>query len=245
MAKDKKLFTLVDAGLLVGAVFFSISGFVYAALSGVVAIPGVQPFLQADEPVAAAVPRTTLRVAPKVVRSVLISQTPALESPMPTPIASAASKALAPASSAVSPVASPIASPVASPVASAQPAVSPVASPSPASSPIPKSLDEMYKKEAATIQAALTQYYKKHKKYPLSSTFNEGRTDKETTALKVLVAEGFIASLPKPADAPTYWYGYLSDGKTYDLTVRLRDISDPGGKYDQLGNYLYTIRPLE
>lgn len=143
---------------------------------------------------------------------------------------------------------SPDAAPAASPTAEASTVATPAAEPStaaatPAAStaPDPKmENDKKRKSDLATIQAALNEYKKKKKSFPTSASYSEGRTDSEGSPLTVLVADGFTSTLPTDPSAPNRFYGYKSDGTSYELTAALENINDPEGKYEgEL--YLYKV----
>lgn len=233
MAVNKRFLAPVDIGLIVGIMVLSAGGIAYAALSGVVTIPGIKPLLKADLPILApstvAQPSTVSVHSPRSIESI---------SPSPAP---AASPAIAPIAASPTPAPLPTASPAAA--VSPSPAASPSLSPSPSPTVNPKTVrDDDRKKALADLKAALNLYYNKTKKYPIATTFTEGRTDSPTTSLKSLIDSSYIDRLPTDS-TPGYWYGYRSnDGQDCELTAQLEDKNDPAGQYttEKAPVYLYT-----
>jgi len=97
--------------------------------------------------------------------------------------------------------------------------------------------DKTRKSDLANLKAALTAYYQAEQSYPVAETSQ--KTSDKTSALSVLVPT-YIAALPDDPLAPTYYYGYKSDGKTFELTAVLEDRSLGDGTL--VGSlYLYKV----
>jgi len=97
--------------------------------------------------------------------------------------------------------------------------------------------DTQRKTDLANLKAALKQYYQANQAYPIAAIVE--KTSDTDCVLKVLVPT-YIAKLPVDPLSPTKYYGYKSDGKTYELTAVLEDTTDPAGiKTGSL--YLYKV----
>lgn len=97
--------------------------------------------------------------------------------------------------------------------------------------------DKLRKSDLVALKAALKQYYQANQTYPIATTTL--KTSEETSALSVLVPT-YIAKLPVDPLSPTYYYGYKSDGKTFEVTAVLEDKTTAGGV--QVGTlYLYKV----
>lgn len=97
--------------------------------------------------------------------------------------------------------------------------------------------DKLRKSDLVALKAALKQYYQANQAYPIATTTL--KTSEETSALSVLVPT-YIAKLPIDPLSPTYYYGYKSDGKTFEVTAVLEDKTTAGGV--QVGTlYLYKV----
>ena len=83
--------------------------------------------------------------------------------------------------------------------------------------------DETRKKDLASIATALKAYYAANQKYPTATTVQ--KTNEATTSLTALVPT-YIAVLPTDP-LTTRYYGYKSDGTTFELTCVLDDATDP------------------
>lgn len=236
MAVNKKFLTTLDIGLMAGIAVLSLGGLGFAAVAGIVTLPGVKPILTADKPIKnppSARPSQAL-ASPNLPADI------AAVSPSPTPTP-AASPTLTPAVTlSPSPSSSPSPSPSSSPSPSASPSPSPESPP-----PNPTATrDDRRKSDLASLQVDLNEYFAKNKKYPLATTFSQGRTDNPTTPLKALIDGGYAEALPlDPTEG--YWYGYksTSNGKSCSLTARLEVKTDPAGQYNQAKPpiYLYTL----
>lgn len=97
--------------------------------------------------------------------------------------------------------------------------------------------DTTRKKDLVDLKAALKKYYQAQQSYPVAATSQ--KTSDATSALSVLVPT-YIAELPIDPLSPTYYYGYKSDGKTFELTTVLEDKTTAGGT--QVGTlYIYKV----
>jgi len=85
--------------------------------------------------------------------------------------------------------------------------------------------DVQRKADLARIKTALKQYFSANQSYPVAATMEK---TVDSAALKVLVPD-YIAALPVDPLSPTSYYGYKSDGKSFELTAVLEDKTDPSG----------------
>lgn len=100
--------------------------------------------------------------------------------------------------------------------------------------------DLQRKNDLVNIKSALKQYYQINQSYPLSQKVQNLSESDNIIATQL---KDFISPLPKDPSSPTYYYGYISDGKTFTLTAVLEDKNDPNGK--EVGNYLiYEITDI-
>lgn len=267
---DKKLFGPAEIGLLIGIIILTLTGVVYAGVSGVITLPGVPAFL-ADQNISR--PRPTIVNFPSPSPSLTSNSSPLpatvtspaaspVSSPSPVPSSSTSPQISPQISPSTSPSQSPSPSPKQSPTPTPQafptqaksPTPSPKTTPTPVKSPSPsptpdekaamKKRDEQRKTDLATLQVAVEQYKKAKKSYPKSPTFTDSKTYLASSPLAILVP-GYILGLPVDPNNPKRWYGYKSlDGKTYELTANLEDTTDPSGAFPADGNnvYLYTLR---
>lgn len=102
------------------------------------------------------------------------------------------------------------------------PAVEPTTEPT---TPTANINDAKRKEDLANLKTALKKYYTATQSYPVAATM-EKTTD--PAALKVLVPD-YLAALPLDPLSSTYYYGYKSDGTTFELTAVLEDKTDPSG----------------
>lgn len=109
------------------------------------------------------------------------------------------------------------------------PTISPAISPQVTTSPIVISNvnDETRKKDLANIKTALEKYYAANAKYPESPTVI--KTSDSSNVLVESLAPTYLDILPDDPMAPEYYYGYKSDGETFELTCVLEDKSDSSG----------------
>lgn len=107
--------------------------------------------------------------------------------------------------------------------------VSPSASPIASSSPVVSTNvnDETRKKDLTTIKGILDKYYLANSKYPVSTTAS--KTSDKTGILYAALVPIYAESLPDDPLAPQYYYGYKSDGATFEITCILEDKSDTSG----------------
>lgn len=97
--------------------------------------------------------------------------------------------------------------------------------------------DKQRKTDLADLKAALAKYYQAQQAYPVALTTQ--KTSDTTNVLSALVPT-YIAKLPIDPLTPTYYYGYKSDGKTFEITAVLEDKTTTGGT--QVGTlYLYKV----
>ncbi len=87
--------------------------------------------------------------------------------------------------------------------------------------------DSQRKADLRQVKAALERYFFEQKEYPKAATMV--RTSSAGTTLDLLVTRGYLKALPLDPDEPTHWYGYESDGVTYQLSAVLENTSDSDG----------------
>jgi len=92
-----------------------------------------------------------------------------------------------------------------------------------------KARDAKRKQDLSQIKAALELYKNDHDSYPVASQID--KTNNKNGVLAQSLAP-YIKNLPVDPKDPEYWYGYLSDGKSYTLWCLLEDTSDPQGTRD-------------
>lgn len=96
--------------------------------------------------------------------------------------------------------------------------------------------DATRKSDLTKIKDALKKYYQANQKYPISLTVD--KTSSPNSVLRVLVPADITALPSDPVS--TNYYGYKSDGTTFELTAVLDDTTDTSGT--KVGNYyLYKI----
>ncbi len=99
--------------------------------------------------------------------------------------------------------------------------------------------DVTRKADLKTISDALSAYYAKVGAYPDTDDSVHQANDPRGV-LSALVEKGYLKVLPSDPQAPSYYYGYRSDGTHYSLSSVLEDTSDTSGK--TVGNYfIYRI----
>lgn len=98
--------------------------------------------------------------------------------------------------------------------------------------------DNTRKSDLAKIKDALKKYYQANQSYPTALTLQ--KTADADNALTVLVPT-YIAKLPVDPLSPSYYYGYASDGKTFELTARLQDTTDPSAIKASDTIYIYKV----
>ena len=103
--------------------------------------------------------------------------------------------------------------------------------------PVVNANDAQRKTDLANLKTALAQYFNDHQAYPTAATIQ--KTSDANTALKALVPT-YIVQLPVDPLSPNNYYGYQSDGKSFQLSAVLEDTTDTSGI--QVGNYfLYKV----
>lgn len=237
-----------EIGLMVSIVIALFGGAGYAIFSGVVVVPWIKPATNADLSGVRPRPSTSLPASlltdPTASPDLLGSVSPVPQAEV-SPVASPTPSVEPSGAPAVTPGSASSPSTSGSAGTATVPSPSSASSPSPASDPQAQLLarDEQRKfRDLPQLRVALGLHYDKHKKFPISLAFREGRTDNPSSPLQILVKEGHIAQLPIDPKSPEYWYGYKSvDGKSYTLTARLENTSDPDGTYDENNNYLYSV----
>lgn len=89
------------------------------------------------------------------------------------------------------------------------------------------------KSDLGQIKQALLDYYKDNGSFPIAA--QQIKTSDGKTTLANALIPTYLDSLPDDPSAPTNYYGYKSDGKSFELTCVLENTSDPEGI--QMGNY--------
>ncbi|KKQ18276.1 MAG: hypothetical protein US31_C0006G0007 [Berkelbacteria bacterium GW2011_GWA1_36_9] len=126
--------------------------------------------------------------------------------------------------------------PKSSPTASTSPKISPAissvlptASPEASSSSVTTTNvnDETRKKDLANIKSALKKYYAVKAEYPASDSVI--KTSDANSVLAQAIVPTYLQSLPNDPLAPNFYYGYKSDGQTFEITTVLEDKSDSSG----------------
>ena len=98
--------------------------------------------------------------------------------------------------------------------------------------------DQIRKKDLAQIQSALNKYYSEKGSFPTASVIEH--TDAPSGVLKSVLVPVYLDAIPVDPD-PSHYYGYVSDGTTYELSAVLDDATDPEGT--KLGAItLYTLK---
>lgn len=123
------------------------------------------------------------------------------------------------------------------PPSSLLPAPSPQPLPSPTT---PAGRDAQRKQDIQKIGELLAAYLADSQSYPVVPS-KEKLNNSSSITVKALVPK-YAANLPVDPIDPDYWYGYLSgDGKSYELSARLEDSSDPQAQL--VGSkYLYFLK---
>ena len=100
------------------------------------------------------------------------------------------------------------------------------------------SRDATRKTDLASISAALKLYHQDNGQYPIAAT-NE-RTDSANSVLASALVDKYLSSIPKDPQTPDHYYGYKSDGESFQLSCILENTSDSAGK--KVGNlFLYIM----
>lgn len=87
--------------------------------------------------------------------------------------------------------------------------------------------DQTRKKDLANIKNVLKKYFAQNAQYPQSATIT--KTSDSASVLTQVLVPTYLEKLPDDPNAPQYYYGYKSDGKTFELTCILEDKSDVAG----------------
>lgn len=103
------------------------------------------------------------------------------------------------------------------------------ASPSATSSPAVTTNvnDETRKKDLANLKNALEKYFTEKAEYPKSAA--KIKTSDPNNVLTQALVPNFLAQMPDDPLTPKYYYGYQSDGQSFELTGVLEDKSDTAG----------------
>jgi hypothetical protein len=97
--------------------------------------------------------------------------------------------------------------------------------------------DATRKTDLGNLKTALEKYYSVNQTYPVSATLT--KTSDANSPLTVLVPT-YISSLPLDPLSPNSFYGYKSDGKSYQISAILENKSDFSGQ--MVGtNFLYIV----
>lgn len=87
--------------------------------------------------------------------------------------------------------------------------------------------DQIRKSNLLTLKSALKKYYIDNSLYPESLTIS--KTSVSDGPLVKALVPSYLDVIPDDPLSPQYWYGYKSDGQTFELTCVLEDKSDPEG----------------
>ena len=121
--------------------------------------------------------------------------------------------------------------------------VSPTASPTFETSPqITTNInDQTRKSDLSSIKTSLELYYADNNQFPESQTII--KTSDTGTLLAQALVPKYLNRLPDDPLAPQFYYGYKSDGQTFELTCVLEDKTDPEGTL--VGQYyIYTLKGI-
>jgi len=120
---------------------------------------------------------------------------------------------------------------------------SPIASPSPETSPqITTNInDQTRKSDLSSIKTSLELYYADNNKFPESPTII--KTSDTGSVLAQALVPKYLNKLPDDPLTPRFYYGYESDGQTFELTCVLEDKTDLEGTL--IGQYyIYTLEGI-
>jgi len=87
--------------------------------------------------------------------------------------------------------------------------------------------DQTRKKDLTNLKNALKKYFAEKSQYPQSTTII--KTSDSANVLAQALVPTYLEKLPDDPTAPQYYYGYKSDGQTFELTCILEDKSDVAG----------------
>lgn len=88
--------------------------------------------------------------------------------------------------------------------------------------------DKTRKADLTEMKNALDSYFIDIGAYPKTTGIE--KTNAVASNLKTALVTTYIAALPVDPQDPTFYYGYKSDGTTYELTSILEDQTDPLGE---------------
>ncbi len=111
----------------------------------------------------------------------------------------------------------------------ASPTPTVVLSTEPTSSPsiVANTNDQTRKADLAKIKEALTKYFADNGQFPQAP--DGVKTSDMTSALAQGLVPKYLDKLPDDPLAPQYYYGYKSDGQSFELTAVLEDKTDSEG----------------
>lgn len=99
--------------------------------------------------------------------------------------------------------------------------------------------DNQRVKDLREISFALDEYAKFNKnEYPITNGY-EKISDENGYIYKLLRQDGYLKGSYEDPLSSAYYYGYKSDGKSYELTAAFEDMNDPRCK--NLGNYCIYV----
>ena len=105
-------------------------------------------------------------------------------------------------------------------------------------SELAKERDATRKEDLGKIKDALKKYYQANQAYPEAKTVQ--KTSDPNCILASTLVPTYLDKLPVDPSSPTYYYGYISDDKTFELTAVLEDQTDASGI--QVGTlFLYKV----
>jgi flagellar basal body-associated protein FliL len=115
------------------------------------------------------------------------------------------------------------------PTSQVSPTLSPNASPSSETSPLITTNvnDQTRKSDLSSIKTSLELYFADNNKFPESQTII--KTSDSSSVLAQSLVPKYLNKLPDDPLAPDFYYGYKSDGKSFELTCVLEDKTDPEG----------------
>lgn len=101
--------------------------------------------------------------------------------------------------------------------------------------------DNQRVKDLNDISFAIDEYSKfNENEYPATGGY-EKISDENSYIYKFLRQEGYLKKNYKDPLSNAYFYGYKSDGKSYELTAAFEDVNDPRCK--NIGDYcIYVLR---
>lgn len=98
--------------------------------------------------------------------------------------------------------------------------------------------DQTRKADLSRIKTALDKYGQANNKFPESAVVI--RTSETNSLLAQALVPQYLDKLPDDPLAPQYYYGYTSDGLSYELTCILEDKTDPEGNW--IGNKIFLYK---